>query len=107
MFFKSMKYFMYNFMMLLQVATSNRNIVKVNSPLSCSNEINKDCIHQDLEGSWRVCQIKKHNTRFNKFSVGNKCSFPFVIFFNPDIVIAPAYIKFSKSLSTLKLIADI
>ena len=49
----------------------------------------EDSVHHGLEGSWRVCEPKEHYGGFEQSFWGEECCFPFISFFDPDVVISP------------------
>ena len=54
--------------------------------------------------SWTIGQAKEHNQSFVQALISLECHFPFVSFFHPNIIEAPAHIKFGEILHSLQLI---
>ena len=52
-----------------------------------------EAVHHCLKGCRRVSETKEHDCQFIKASPGFKCSFVFIPFLYPHIVVSPVYIK--------------
>ncbi len=60
----------------------------------------KDHVHHHLEGSRGVGQSEEHNRRFEEALRGEECRFPFVAFFDADVVVSPSYVEFGEERAT-------
>src|SRR6266403_1107929 len=56
----------------------------------------EDGIHHHLEGGRGVCEAKEHDCRFEQSFWGKESGFPFVAFFNTDVIIPPSNVDFCK-----------
>jgi hypothetical protein len=56
----------------------------------------KDVIHHGLKGGRGVGEAKEHNSRFKESLARLEGGFPFVTFFDADVVIPPSYVKLGK-----------
>lgn len=101
------EYFMNNFTMKHNVGRPDENVIEVDCDLVFGDEIGKDMIHYSLECSWTVTKSKILDTKFKEFTIGDKGCFPFIAFFNLNIVIASADIKLGEDSSTLELSDDV
>jgi hypothetical protein len=54
----------------------------------------EDRVHHGLEGCQGVGEPEEHDGWFEQAFVGDKCCFPFVSFFDPDVVVAPTDVEF-------------
>jgi len=59
-----------------------------------------------LEGSGGVGQSEEHDPWFEQSCRGFEGGFPFVAFFDSDIVVSPPYIELGEERSTLELFQD-
>ena len=104
---ETLENFMNNLSMRCQVVALYEDVIEINSDLSFSYEVREDGVHESLESSRRVGKTEKHNTRFEKSMVSDKCGFPLISFFDSDVMITPAYIELSKDLCILELVDNI
>jgi hypothetical protein len=51
-------------------------------------------IHHCLKSGWGVGESEEHDCWFEQAFIGNESSFPFISFFDPDVVVAPSDVKF-------------
>ena len=71
-----------------------QDIVHVDDELSFCDHISKGRVHESLEGQWQVTLSKEHDQRFINTVRCDECSFPFVSFFDSDVVIPPPNVHF-------------
>jgi len=59
-----------------------------------------------LEGSRGVGQSKEHYSWFKQSFWRFEHGFPFISFFDSDVVVSPSYVEFGKEGSSLELLQD-
>ena len=67
----------------------------------------KDGIHHSLEGGWRVRESEEHYCWFKQSFWGEKCSLPFVSFFDPDIIVPPLDVYGGEQCASAEMIDDL
>ena len=70
-----------------------QNVIKVHNCVFIVDEVFKDFVHKELKGCWCIAEFKGHNHQFKKAKRAFEGGFPFIIFFNMNVVVAPADIK--------------
>jgi len=81
------------------VISSNKHVVYIDNKPSFTEFLFEDSIHHHLEGGWGIHKTEKHNCWFEEAFISDKCCFPFISSSNPNIVISPTYVEFSKQCS--------
>src|SRR5260370_37231645 len=71
-------------------------IVHVDGHPPLGNFLAEDHVHHHLEGGGGIGQPKEHDCRFKESFWGKERCFPFVSFFDTDIVVSPTYIELSE-----------
>ena len=67
----------------------------------------KDSIHHGLEGGWRVCESKEHHCGFEQSFGGKKRSFPFVSFFDPNVIVSPSDVHCGEQHASAEMVDDL
>src|SRR5713226_1691668 len=57
-------------------------------------------VHHHLESSGGVSQSEEHDRRFKESFRSKKRCFPFVAFFDADVVVSPSYVEFGEEGAT-------
>jgi hypothetical protein len=57
-----------------------------------------------LKGGWRVCEAKKHYHWLEQSFWHKEGCFPFISFFDVDVVVPPSYIKLGKKGASTKVV---
>src|SRR6266404_5620389 len=70
-------------------------------------EIFEDLIHHGLECTWRICQPKEHNPRFEKTIFGLECCLFLIPCLDPNVIIPPSYVKLGEDVCVLHLTDEI
>src|SRR5258707_15434619 len=79
-------------------------VVHIHGEPALSDLSAEDHVHHHLEGGRGGGQSKEHNRWFEEAFGGEECRFPFVAFFDTDVVVPPPYVKFSEEGATSKAI---
>lgn len=87
-----------------EVVAPDQDIVQINCYLAFDNEISEDSIHKTLKRCRQIGKTKEHDFWFKETAIGNKGGFPFVSFWDTDIMIALTNVKLSEDLGTLELV---
>src|SRR5882762_11492616 len=92
--------------------SGNEDVIHVDdNPSSLLKEaeldILEDLVHHRLECTWRICQPKEHDPWFEKTIFGLESCFLFIPFLDPNIVIAPSYVKLGEDVCVLHLTDEI
>ena len=53
-------------------------------------------VNHHLEGCGRVGKAKEHDGGFEQSLMREEGRFPFVAWFDADVIVSPAYVEFSK-----------
>src|SRR6266404_5607559 len=70
-------------------------------------DVLEDLVHHGLECTWRICQPKEHHSWFEKTIFGLEYGFLFIPRLDPNVVIAPSYVKFGEDIRILYLTDEI
>ena len=85
----------------------NEYVVHVDCYYSAVNEWLEYVVHEILECGWRIRKTEKHYGRFKESEVCAECGFPFVAFFDTNIIISPSYVHFREYFGVLNVIDEI
>ena len=85
----------------------DKDIIYVDCYLVARDEVYEDHVHQGLESSWRVGELKVHNTWFEESSICDEGSLPLVFLFDSDVVIASQYVKLCEDASFFQLVDNV
>src|SRR6267378_76897 len=92
--------------------SGDEDVVHVDdNPRSLLKEVELDIlenlVHHRLECTWRICQSKEHNPWFEETIFGLECRFLFIPCLDPNVVIAPSYVKLGEDIHILHLTDEI
>ncbi|PFH45390.1 hypothetical protein AMATHDRAFT_160161, partial [Amanita thiersii Skay4041] len=68
------------------------NVIHVDDHPTFSDFSPEYIVHHGLKCRWRV----EHYQRFKKTSICPECRFPFITFFDLDVVVSPANVHFGE-----------
>src|SRR5438477_4308453 len=77
----------------LKGIAKDEDIVHINTNASRIQNDFEANIDHTLKRSRSIAKTKKHDQRFEKASIRDKCSFPLITLFDPNIVISPANVN--------------
>ena len=92
--------------MLLLIGGEDEDVVEIDRNLSFGNEISEDTVHYILECGWGVGESKEHYCGLEESFVAFEGGFPFVSFFDADVVVSPSYIKLGEPLLSHKFVNE-
>src|SRR6266403_4203080 len=82
----------------------DKYVVHVYDYISRGNFFSKDGVHHCLERGWGISESKEHYSGLVESFVAFEGSFPFVSFFNVNIVVSPSYVKLGEPLFSHKFV---
>jgi hypothetical protein len=85
----------------------HEDVVQVNDKVLLVDKVREDGVHKGLESGRGIAEAKGHDEGFEETKGAFKGSFPFIAFFNVDVVITPVNIKFGKIMGTLEFIDEV
>ena len=72
------------------------DVIHVNRGMSCGYSQSENRIHYHLEGCGGVGESKEHHSWFEQSFQGEKRCFPFVPWFDSDVIVSPANVDFGE-----------
>ena len=93
--------------MFLEILCEDHDIVEVHHHVSFIDEISEDFIHHGLERGWRIGEAEEHDEWLEEAFLGNKSGFPFVPFFDADVVESPSDVELGEVPGSLKLVQEL
>ena len=81
---------------LCQGVMEDEDVIEVDNDMTSINKVHKYFFHDSLEGCGGVAEPKHHDQGFKEAELCLKGSFPFVPFFDADVVISPSDIQFCE-----------
>ena len=99
-----MKDFMSKDLQLVKVRVKEEDVIEVDNEIALVDEVLENVSHKGLKGSRGITKAKGYNKGFKEAQVAFKSSFPFVAFFDTNVVITLANIKLCKVMRGLKFI---
>ena len=94
---ESIQDFSYNPLVFLQRGSFvDEDIVEIDNNLACKDHILEDIIHHLLESGRGVTKAKEHNRGLEQSTSSDKCGLPFIASLDPNIIVAPSYVKFGE-----------
>ena len=103
---KYLQYFFDDLCVVFMIVGEDEYVVHVNCNMSLCNKVAENVIHKRLECGRRIGESEKHNGGFEKSFVGAEGGFPFVSFFNSNVIVSPTYVHFRENFSISKLVNE-
>ena len=89
------------------VIGKDEDVIHVDQEPSFIDFIFEDVVHHVLEGRWRVAKAEEYDCGFEKSFIHFEGCFPFVSFFDPDIIVPPSKVKLCVVLGTFELVEEV
>ena len=89
------------------VIGKDKDVIHVDQEPSFIDFVFEDVVHHVLEGGWQVAKAKEHDCGFEKFFIYFEGCFPFISFFDPDIIVSPSKIKLCVVFGTFELVEEV
>ena len=93
--------------MFCEVLGEDQDVIEVYGDNAFSDEIFEYLIHHCLEGSWAIGETEIHDEGFEQPSVCVECSFLFITFMDPDVVVAPVNVELYEVASTFEMVNEV
>jgi hypothetical protein len=71
------------------------------------NKVGEDGVHKGLESGGGIAEARGHNKGLKESEGALKGSFPFIAFFNVNVVITLTDVEFGKVMGTLEFINEV
>jgi hypothetical protein len=85
----------------------NEDIVHIHDHPSLLDVFFENGIHHGLEGGRGVGKTEKHNRGLKQAFVGDKCSFPLISIFDPDVIVSPLYVYLGEIFCAFEFVEKI
>ena len=85
----------------------DEDVIHIDQEPSFIDFVFEDVVHHVLEGRWQVAKAKEHDCGFKKSFIHFEDCFPFVSFFDPDIIVSSSKIKFCVVFGIFELVEEV
>src|SRR5882762_4176345 len=79
-----------------QSRSKNEDVINVDDDTSCPEDRVEQVVHNSLEGSGRIAEVKVHDLRDKTAEWSEECGTESVLWHNANVVESPTNVKFGK-----------
>jgi hypothetical protein len=90
-----------------KVIIKHKDVIQVNDKVLLVDKVGEDSVHKGPKSGRGIAEAKGHDEGLKKSEGALKDGFPFITFFNVNVVVSPSDIEFGKVTGTLEFINEI